>query len=36
LKRTEGGKKIAIALEIYNDENSNKITNKDDTTRSTS
>jgi hypothetical protein len=36
LKRTEGGKKIAIALEIYNDENSNKITNNKDTTRSTS
>lgn len=31
LKRTEGGKKIAIALEIYNDKNS-KITNREDTT----
>jgi len=30
LKRTEGGKKIAIALEIYNDESSSKITNKED------
>ena len=32
-KRTESGKKIAIALEIYNDENS-KIANREDTTSS--
>jgi hypothetical protein len=32
-KRTENGKKIAIALEIYNDENS-KIANREDTTSS--
>ncbi len=32
LKRTDGGKKIARALEIYNDNNDNKITSSDDTT----
>jgi hypothetical protein len=31
LKRTDSGKKIARALEIYNDDN-NMITNKEDTT----
>jgi hypothetical protein len=35
LKRTESGKKIARALEIYNDDN-NMSTNKDDTTTTTS
>src|SRR5918993_751182 len=32
LKRTNGGKKIARALEIYNDDNNNMITNSDNTT----
>ncbi len=32
LKRTDGGKKIARALEIYNGDNNNMVTSSDDTT----
>ena len=35
LKKTDGGKKIARALEIYNGNNNNKITSNDDETKTT-
>lgn len=35
LKKTDGGKKIARALEIYNGNNNNKITSNDDQTTTT-